>query len=206
MKQYNFRLIYKKYNKKATIAKNIVILFLLLIFASLALMYCLGKFQILHILTNSSAPFHPAGSLAVEFKTDFDKLEAGDFVTWSNSGGKMFVTHQIVKIDKENRTFVCSQQQFDDDGNLLPMDEWQESRFDGTHTEDQYYGKVLFSIPKLGLIMTSVKEMVITNSGINLLGIIILVLAFMVYYLASKFLYVPTYILREKQNWQKLKK
>ncbi|MGN1208425.1 MAG: hypothetical protein ACI4TI_03050 [Christensenellales bacterium] len=201
MKQYNFKLVYKKYNKTENIIKNCVILFFLLIFSVLAVLYGLGKFQILHILTNSSAPFHPAGSLAIEYKVDFDDLEVGDFVTWSSTKGKTFVTHQLVKIDKENRTFVCSQQQFNEDHTqVLPIEEWNPANFDGTHTEDQYYGKVLFSIPKLGVYMTALKEMVITNSGINVLGIVIIALAFVVYYLVAKFLSVPTYVLREKQN------
>lgn len=205
MKQYNFKLVYKKFNRKANIIKNCVILFFLLLFAVLTIFYAMGKLQIMYVASGSSAPYHPKGSLAIDYKVDFDKLKVGDFITWSNDGGKMFVTHQIVRVDKVNRTVTCSQQQTDSQGNILPMDEWNEENFDGVHTEDQYYGKVLFSIPKLGLYLTGIKDLVLYNNKLNILGIVSIVLAYFVYYFFSKFLYTPTYVLWENKNWQKQK-
>lgn len=204
MKQYNFKLIYKKYNKKANTIKNFVILFFLLLFAIFTVLFATGKIQIMHILTSSSAPYHPAGSLAIEYKVDFDKLQVGDFITWSVNNGKSFVTHQIVKIDKEAKTVTTSQQQYNENG-VKPMEEWEEKKFDAPKTESQYYGKVLFSIPNVGLYLTSIKEMVILNNSINILGIVSIILAYLVYYFFSKFLHTPTFILWGKRNWQKLK-
>lgn len=210
MKQYNFKLIYQKYNKTANIIKTSVILFFLLVFISITILYCFGKFQIFHVLTNSSAPFHPAGSLAVDYKVDFNDLEVGDFITYSFNGGKSFVTHQIVRVDSENHKVLCSQQQFDDYGNVLPMEEWDENKFDGLGTplyvtESQFYGKVVFSIPKLGLWLSSIKEMVITNNSLNILGLVSIVLAYLVYHFFGKLIYTPTYVLKEKRNWKSQK-
>lgn len=194
MKNYDFMLIYKRNNEKVNIIKNAVTIFFLLLLFLVVLLYGLGKFQMFHVLTNSSAPFHPAGSLAVEYKVDFDKLKVGDFVTWSVTNGKSFVTHQVVSIDKENRTFVTSQQQYDDNG-VKPMSEWDSNKFDSPKTEKQYYGKVLFSIPKLGLYIESVKNLIIYNGSLNILGTVTVVLVILAGYMFSKIVNKKTFIL-----------
>lgn len=207
MKQYNFKLIYKRYNKTTNIIKNSVILFFLLVLTTVVMLYCFGKFQIFHVLTSSSAPYHPAGSLAIDVKTNFDDLKVGDFITYSTTGGRSFITHEIVKIDKENKTVTTSQQKRDDDGRLLSAEERLNlgGCVDAPINESQYYGKVLFSIPKLGLWLTSIKGLVLNGNSLNILGIISIVLAYFVYYFLGKLLYTPTYVLKEKRNWQKQK-
>lgn len=195
MKNYDFQLIYKKSTKKANLVRNIITMFFLAILFVVVLLYGLGKIQILHILTNSSAPYHPAGSLAIEYKVDFDKLKVGDFITWSTTKGKTFVTHQIVKINKENKTVTTSQQQFTDDGKVKPMSEWEENKFDSPKTEEQYYGKVLFSINNLGLYLSDLKGMVIKNGTLNILGTMTIILFCLTIYLFSKLISVKTYVL-----------
>ncbi len=195
MKNYDFQLIYKKSTKKIDLVRNIITMFFLAILFVIVLLYGLGKIQILHILTDSSAPYHPAGSLAIEYRVDFDKLKVGDFITWSVTGGKSFVTHQIVKIDKVNRTVTTSQQQFTDDFKIKPMDEWEERKFDSPKTEDQYYGKVLFSINNLGLYLNDLKEMVIKNGTLNILGTMTIILFCLTIYLFSKLISIKTYVL-----------
>ena len=76
---------------------------------------------------------------------------------------------------------------------------------DEPKTESQYYGKVLFSIPKLGFYMSSVKELVISNSGFNVLGTMTLILVFLAYYLFSKLIYKQSYVLMG-ENYAKDKK
>lgn len=195
MKNYNFMLSYKKFNKKKNIAKNVISITLLALLFVVVLLYGVGKIQILHILTNSSAPFHPAGSLAIEYKVNFDDLQVGDFITWSTTSGKMFVTHQVVEVDKVNKTVTTSQQQFDSNHRVKPMSEWDPMQFDSPKTESQYYGKVLFSIPKLGLYFTSLKEMVVKNGTLNVLGTMIIILAILAYYLFAKLVKKPTFVL-----------
>lgn len=206
MKQYNFKLVYKKYNKKASVIKNSIILFFLLLFAFLTILYSLGKFQIFHVVSNSSYPYHPQDCLAFDFKTPFEQLKVGDFITWSGNGGRTFVTHQIVDIDVENKTVTTSQQKFNADGTpktpqeILDMNTETSKVTDAPITEDKYYGKVLFSIPKLGLYLTSIKNLVLSGNSINILGIVTLILAYLTYYSFGKLIYTPTYILREKRN------
>ena len=205
MKQYNFKLIYKKYNKQASIIKNIVILFFLLLFATLTTFYALGKFRIFHVVSNSAYPYHPQDCLVFDFKISFDNLKVGDFITWSGNGGKTFVTHQIVDVNKENKTVTTSQQKFNDDGTpktpqeILDMNTEGSTVTDNPITEDKYYGKVLFSIPKLGLYLTGIKNLVLSGNSINILGIVTLILAYLTYYSFGKLIYTPTYVLREKK-------
>ena len=202
MKQYNFKLIYKKYNKQASIIKNIVILFFLLLFATLTTFYALGKFRIFHVVSNSAYPYHPQDCLVFDFKISFDNLKVGDFITWSGNGGKIFLTHQIVEIDKENNTVTTCQQQRKNDGTWQTTEELLNNpnvNKDSPITEENYYGKVLFSIPKLGLYLTGIKNLVLSGNSINILGIVTLILAYLTYYSFGKLIYTPTYVLREKK-------
>lgn len=208
MKQYNFKLIYKKYNKKQSMAKNITLCVLLLVFALITILYCFGKIGIYHINGWSAEPIHHIESLAFDYRVDFDKLKVGDFVTYKT--GISYVTHQIVKIDTENKTVTTCQQRQKSDGTWeTPEELLNDSQVskDSPISEKEYCGKVLFSVPKLGLWLSSIKELIVSPfGGINIIGIISVVLAFMVYYLFGKVLYVPTYVLKEKQSWQKQKK
>ena len=148
-----------------------------------------------HIISNSSAPFHREGALAIEYKVDFNDLQVGDFITWS-LGGNTFVTHQIVEVNKSAKTVTTSQQQFNDSHTKVkPMNEWDPANYDSPKTESQYYGKVLFSIPKLGLYITSLKELIIKNGSINILGSTIVILAILALYLFFKLVKKPTFIL-----------
>jgi len=206
MKQYNFKLVYKKYNKNANVIKNITILLFLLLFAFLTILYSLGKFQIFHVVSNSSYPYHPQDCLAFDYKIPFEELKVGDFITWSGNGGKTFVTHQIVEVDEENKTVTTSQQKFNEDGTpktpqeILAMNTESKQVTDYPITEDKYYGKVLFSIPKLGFYLTCIKNLVLSGNSINILGIVTLILAYLTYYSFGKLIYTPTYVLREKRN------
>jgi len=196
MKNYNFMLIYKKYNKKANILKNILTLVLIGILSAIVIFYATGKLQIFHVLTNSSAPYHPAGSLAIDYKVDFQDLQVGDFITWSLTGGNSFVTHQIVKVNKDANnkitSVITSQQQFKD-GKTYPISEWDSNQFDSPKTESQYFGKVIFSIPQVGLYLTGIRELVILNGSVNILGIIFIILIMAAYYLFAKLVKKPTF-------------
>lgn len=203
MKQYNFKLIYKKYNKKQSLAKSITIGLLLSLFAVVAVLYCFGKIGIYHINGWSAEPYHHIESMAFDFRVDFSKLKVGDFITYT-TGSNSYVTHQIVKIDAENKKVITCQQRQNADGTWKTVEELLSDSSvskDSPIGENQYCGKVIFSIPKLGAILSGIKGLIIKPfGGINIVGIITLVLAFMVYYLCGKAVNVPTYVLKEKQS------
>lgn len=179
MKNYDFKLIYKTYNKKYSIAKTILILALILVLSLFLLLYCIG-FRAFAVNGWSAEPYHHYGSLAIDYKVPFEELKVGDFVTWSRSGSS-YVTHQIISIDVENQTVVtCQQPAFDPDTNN-----------DGNIRYDQIQGKVLFSIPEIGSLLIGIKSLVVTNSigfKINIIGILFLVSLFVFYSFFKDFL------------------
>lgn len=166
MKNYDFKLIYSKFNKTAHIAKFVLTIVALVLLSLVLLLYILG-FRTFAVNGWSAEPYHHYGSLAIDCKVPFEELKVGDFVTWSRTGSS-YVTHQIISIDAENRTVVTSQQPaFDPD-----------TTNDGNIKYEQIKGKVLFSIPSLGEFMIGVKSLVISNGigfRINVIGIMFIV-------------------------------
>ncbi len=74
------------------------------------------------------------------FTKDISSLQIGDRIVWSQNN-KSFVLHTLVKINYENGTFVTSQSQFADNGDLLPIEQWDEEKFDFPLSIDEIYGK-----------------------------------------------------------------
>ncbi len=186
MKNYDFKLVYKKYDKKAQIFKSVVFALVFGIIITAFCGYFLG-YRGFIVRGYSSEPYIHIDSLAIDCKVDFDELKVGDFITWSRSGNN-YVTHQIVEINKEARTVTTSQQPAFDPS--VTKDE--------NITESQIKGKVLFSIPYLGGMIYSIKNLIISNGSFNILGIMLIVLIISTYYLFSKLIYTRVFILKEK--------
>lgn len=203
MKNYNFRLVYKKYDRKKTIIKNITTIILLALFAAIVMLYANGSLKIFSIRGWSAEPYHLYGALAVDYKVPFETLEVGDFITWSSSGGNSFTTHQIVKLNKDEETgktisVITCQRSYKEDGTPKSPAELladESVNKDGNIYEEKYYGKVLFSIPNVGLYMTDIKSMVIDNGALNIIGIVTIILIGLAYYLFTKCLNIETYVL-----------
>lgn len=179
MKNYDFKLIYKKFSRKTYITKIVltaVVIFLL----SLLLLLYLSGFRTFAVNGWSAEPYHQYGSLAIDYKVPFSELKVGDFVTWSRSGSG-YVTHQIISIDEENQTVVtCQQPAFD-----------PETNNDGNIRYDQIQGKVLFTIPKLGFFMMGVKSLIVSNTigfKLNIVGILFIMSLFVFYSSFKNFL------------------
>ena len=172
MKNYDFKLIYKKFNRKAYITKIVLTSVVLFLLSLLLFCYLMG-FRVFAINGWSAEPYHHYGSLAIDYKVPFSELKVGDFVTWSRSSGS-YVTHQIISIDTENQTVVtCQQPAFDPDTNN-----------DGNIRYDQIQGKVLFSIPELGSFMMGTKNLVISSTigfRLNIVGILFIMSLFIFY-------------------------
>ena len=184
MKNYNFRLSYVKYSSKRKTIKNIVSILFLAMLSLIVLLYALGIRPFI-IYGWSAEPFHHYGSIAIDYKPDFEDLEIGDFITWSRSNGKSFTTHQIVEIDKVNKTVTTSQQPAND----------PDTKRDAPVTMDQIYGKVLFSVPFVGRALVGIRDLVMPYGvQINIIGILFVVAVLGVFYLFKRFVTADEFI------------
>lgn len=186
MKNYNFKLIYKKHNKTSWILPAIFWSLLFGLFISLISGYFLG-YRVFTVLGYSSEPDIHYGSVVIDFKVPFDELKVGDYVTWTRSGNA-FVTHKIIEIQSPDY-IVTSQTDIFSDEPVNP---------DSPITYKQIQGKVMLSVPKLGSLIYSVRGLILSsNGGINVLGLMTIVLIFATIYFFKRLLYVETFILKE---------
>lgn len=100
----------------------------------------LSSYSIKVVLTNSMADKMPAGTVVVAKKTAPEKLKEGDVISFDILGET--VTHRITKTFKRNNDYLF---QTKGDANQLVDNNLVKS------TEIQ--GKVLFFIPKIGIIL-----------------------------------------------------
>jgi len=187
MKNYNFRLIYKK-NKcidwvVPSLIWSLLIGFLVMIVAG----YFLG-YRVYSVLGKSSEPDIHLGSIVVDFKVPFEELKVGDYVTWSRNG-KTFVTHKIIEITSKDYIVTSQTDYYADEGETVNPD--------SPIKYENIYGKVIFTVPEVGNIFLSLKNSIINKNGINILGIMTIVLVITAYYLFKRLLYVETFTLKE---------
>ena len=187
MKNYDFMLIYKKYNKKTEIIKSLLFALIFAILITLISGYFMG-YRVFSVLGRSSEPDIHYGSIVIDYKVPFEEIKVGDYVTWTRTGNG-FVTHKVISIDVEKREVTTSQTDYGASGPVNP---------DAPVSYDEnVVGKVIFTIPKLGSIFLDFKNMIITNKAINVLGIMTLVLSIYSYYLFKGLVTTKTFYLRE---------
>ena len=194
MKNYNFKLIYKKGNKKLRIAKTILLSLVFGLIVALIAGYFLG-YRVYTVLGKSSEPDIHYGSIVIDFKVPFKELKVGDYVTWSR-GGNVYVTHKIIDINYEKDVIVTSQTDY-------YAKEGETVNPDAPISYKQVYGKVVGTIPYIGLILLSLKNLILVSNQINILGILTIMLVFTTYYLFKKLLYNETYTLKGDYKWKK---
>lgn len=187
-KNYNFNLIFKKYNKTELIFKLLIKAVVFGLFVMLLTGYFMG-YRVFTVLGWSSEPDIHYGSVVIDYKVPFEELKVGDYVTWSRNGA-MNVTHIIISIDKANKTVTTSQTSYG-------REEGEEVSPDAPVTYDQIKGKVIATIPELGNIMLSLKNLVLYRGGINILGVMSIVLSISAYYIFKGLINKETFILRE---------
>ncbi len=84
----------------------------------------------------SMAPLYPVGTLVIVRDAEPEEIEAGDVITYVLNEDGVLVTHRVVKVNADNRTFI--------------------TKGDANNTEDSpvlwenTVGKVVFGIPALG--------------------------------------------------------
>lgn len=130
-----------------------------------------------NIVSESMEPTFNVNDLVVVKKVDTSELNDGDIITFENDG--KVISHRILQISK-NRNGVKIQTKGDNNEVQDPYE----------LTAEQVYGKVIFSIEKLGRFVTYIQN---ANGFLN-----IVIFAIIVYILVS---------LRDKQkNTRKIKR
>lgn len=187
MKNYNFRLIYKKHTNISWIIPSIIWSLIIGFVVMLISGYFLG-YNVYSVMGASSEPDIHYGSIVIDLKVPFDELKVGDYVTWTRTGNS-FVTHRIIEIRDKDYIVTSQTDYFHDEGEVPNPD--------SPITYDNIKGKVIATIPELGNIFVSFKSMIKNSNGINILGLMTLTLVFTTYYLFKRVLYVETYTLKE---------
>ena len=185
MKNYNFQLVYKKYNKKNEFIKMIILSIVFAIALTLVAGYFVG-YRVYIVQGRSSEPAIHYGSIVIDYKVPLEELKVGDYVTFSYTG-KSFVTHQIIEIDHSKDYILTSQTTYYN----------PDATPDSPIKYENVYGKVMFSIPYVGQIFNAVRGLVLTSyNKINILGIMTLVLTITAYFIFKKLIKTETYILK----------
>jgi len=187
MKNYNFKLVYKKHNKKSWILPSVIWSLLIGLVITMIFGYFLG-YRIFTVLGYSSEPDIHYGSIVVDFKVPFDELKVGDYVTWTR-GGKTYVTHQIIEIASKDYIVTSQTDYFAEPGETVNPDD--------PIKYENIQGKVILSVPYVGDIIYGIRNMVVVNGQLNILGLMTIVLVITAYYFFKRLLYVETYTLKE---------
>lgn len=187
MKNYNFKLIYKKHKNISWILPSIIWSLLIGFIIMIIFGYFLG-YRVYTVLGGSSEPDIHYGSIVIDLKVPYKELKVGDYVTWSRRGNA-YVTHKIIEINSKDNIVTSQTDYFAEPGQTVSPD--------APVTYEQIQGKVIYTIPLVGRILYSFKNMIFTNFGINVLGIMTIVLILATYYFFKRLLYVETYTLKE---------
>lgn len=119
---------------------NFLSTFFVALVVIIALLLLVGRLLGIHLFnveSGSMSPAYPAGSLIVVTGTDPGDIEEGDVITYVMNKEGMVVTHRVVSVDVENRTF--------------------KTKGDANNVEDavpvawdNMVGKVMFGVPAMG--------------------------------------------------------
>lgn len=125
------------------ILKKIIIIFLLIITFFSVSMRIMG-FAPYSITTQSMEPVMSVNDLVYVNPVDFKMLNTGDIITYASEDG-VTVTHRIVSIDKEKETVRTK-----GDNNEYP---------DALSVKkEQIIGKVIFSVPGIGIVTNTINS------------------------------------------------
>ncbi len=114
---------------------------LILMIAALLIIANFVGIHLFNVESGSMTPAYPENSLVVVKETDPSNISEGDVITYVMNESGMVVTHRVVYVDEENRTF--------------------KTKGDANNVEDvmpvlwdNMVGKVLFGIPALGSVLS----------------------------------------------------
>ena len=107
-----------------------------------------GGIRPLTVMSGSMEPSIKTGSVAlIETNlTDFNEIEKGDIITFDIGGS--FVTHRVVDITEDG---------------IVTKGDANNARDPWIVTNDNYYGKELFSIPYIGFLIVFIRQHIIVT-------------------------------------------
>jgi len=98
------------------------------------------------ILSGSMSPNIEVGDLIITKETPAEKIEVNDVITFSNSGNSEVVTHRVREIINDNGIKFATQGDANNTRDFNPV------------KADLVQGKVVNKVPKVGTVITSMKE------------------------------------------------
>ncbi len=130
------------------LAVNFIVTFLLTIFAIIAIGLVALKifgFSVYSVRTASMEPTYPVNSIVFVQRTNPASIAVGDTITYTLNEDGDTVTHRVVSIDKENRTFTTK-------GDNNNVEDAKPVSWENT------IGRVMFSLPTGGKAFTFVSS------------------------------------------------
>ena len=128
------------------LAVNFIVTFLLTVFVIVAVGLVALKifgFSVYSVKTASMQPAYPVNSIVFVKKVNPASINMGDTITYTLNEAGDTVTHRVVAVDKEKRTFTTK-------GDNNNVEDAKPVSWDNT------IGKVIFSLPTGGKIFTFV--------------------------------------------------
>ena len=118
------------------------------IFISFLFVMVWGGLRPLSVMSGSMEPSIKTGSVAlIETNlTDFNDIEKGDIITFDIGGS--LVTHRAVDITEDG---------------IVTKGDANNAKDPWTVTDDNYYGKELFSVPYIGFLIVFIRQHIIVT-------------------------------------------
>lgn len=116
---------------------------LIVMIAALLIIANFVGIHLFNVESGSMAPVYPENSLVVVKETEPANISEGDVITYVMNEAGMVVTHRVVSVDAENRTFKTK-------GDANNVEDGMPVLW------DNMVGKVLFGIPALGSVLSAI--------------------------------------------------
>lgn len=106
---------------------------------------CLAGFKMYAVVSGSMEPKIPVGAAVYVRRKAFSEIHTGDVITFLTKNRKMTVTHRVVAVNREEKTFVTK-------GDANPEKDGNETCF------DQVQGVVTGVVPLAGYLLLFLKN------------------------------------------------
>ena len=133
----------KKLTLRLCALLSAVLLSIMALLAGALIVPALLGYREMAVLSGSMEPTVPVGSIVYVRPLPGEKLAPGDICTYCMADGETFVTHRVVSLDRQKQTLITK-----GDAN---------NTADGEIAFANVYGKAMFHLPWLGLLVMGVR-------------------------------------------------
>lgn len=146
--------------KVCKVLSVLLLIFLLLLAALLVGPHLVGV-KTFVVLSGSMEPAIHVGGLVFTKECTPDQVQAGDVITFTMSGSEVMATHRVLEDRPQEQGFITKGDANDSD--------------DGLITYDRLLGRVVWSVPYLGFLVTMMqgRERILIIAGVLVLLIIL---------------------------------